>query len=77
VLARFSLLQKALCSRSAISRVAFENVEDACATGWSRPSCVFAPAFIAAGKSLTADEIVAAVVDGARRGWRASPSRWR
>ncbi len=73
VLARFSLLQKALCSRSAISRVAFENVEDAWRDGVVAVELRFAPAFIAAGKSLTADEIVEAVVDGARRGMARFP----
>jgi adenosine deaminase len=73
VLARFSLLQKALCSRSAIRRVAFENVEDAWRDGVVAAELRFAPAFIAAGKSLTADEIVAAVVDGALRGMARFP----
>ena len=68
VLARFSLLRKTLCGPAAISRVAFENVEDAWRDGVVAAELRFAPAFIAEGKSLTADEIVEAVVDGARRG---------
>jgi adenosine deaminase len=68
VLARFSLLQKTLCCFEAISRVAFENVEDAWRDGVVAAELRFAPAFIAAGKTLTCDEIVEAVVDGARRG---------
>jgi adenosine deaminase len=67
VLDRFSLLQKALFDAEAISRVACENVEDAWRDGVVAAELRFAPAFIAAGKSLTAGEIVAAVVDGARR----------
>jgi adenosine deaminase len=68
VLGRFSLLQKTLCSGEAVSRVAFENVEDAWRDGVVAVELRFAPAFIAAGKSLTCDEIVEAAVDGARRG---------
>jgi adenosine deaminase len=68
VLARFSLLQRTLCSFEAISRVAFENVEDAWWDGVVALELRFAPAFIAAGKSLTCDEIVEAAVDGVRRG---------
>lgn len=67
VLGRFSLLQKALCTPAAIGRVAFENVEDAWRDGVVAVELRFAPAFIAAGKRLSPDEIVAAVVDGARR----------
>jgi adenosine deaminase len=67
VLGRFSLLQKTLCSFEAISRVAFENVEDAWRDGVVAVELRFAPAFIAEGKSLTCDEIVEAAVDGARR----------
>ena len=68
VLDRFSLLQKVLCSFEAVSRVAFENVEDAWRDGVKVAELRFAPAFIAAGKTLGFDEIVEAAVDGARRG---------
>jgi len=68
VLARFSLVQRTLCSFEAISRVAFENVEDAWRDGAVAAELRFAPAFIAAGKSLGCDESVAAAVDGIRRG---------
>ena len=68
VLGRFTLLQKALCSFEAVSRVAFENVEDAWRDGVVALELRFAPAFIAAGKRFTCDEIVEAAVDGARRG---------
>jgi adenosine deaminase len=68
VLARFALLQRTLCSFEAVSRVAFENVEDAWRDGVVAAELRFAPAFIAAGKSFGCDEIVAAAVDGARRG---------
>jgi adenosine deaminase len=67
VLGRFSLLQKSLFDASAVSRVAFENVEDAWRDGVVAAELRFAPAFIASGKNLTAAEIVAAVVDGTRR----------
>ncbi len=67
VLGRFSLLQRALFDAAAVSRVAFENVEDAWRDGIVAVELRFAPAFIAAGKGLTADGIVAAAVDGVRR----------
>lgn len=68
VLGRFTLLQRTLCRLEDIGRVAFENVEDAWRDGVVAAELRFAPAFIAAGKSLGCDEIVEAVVDGTRRG---------
>ncbi len=68
VLGRFSLLQRTLCSFEAISRVACENVEDAWRDGVVAVELRFAPAFLAAGKTLTCDEIVEAAVVGTRRG---------
>lgn len=68
VLGRFTLLQRTLCRLEDISRVAFENVEDAWRDGVVAAELRFAPAFIAEGKSLSCDEIVEAVVDGTRRG---------
>jgi adenosine deaminase len=73
VLGRFTLLQKTLCSFEAISRVAFENVEDAWRDGVVAAELRFAPAFIAAGKRLEYQEIVEAVVDGALRGAKRFP----
>jgi len=64
VLDRFATIQKVLCSYEAIKRVAFENVEDAFREGIHLIELRFAPAFIAAGKRLTNEQIIEAVLDG-------------
>ncbi len=68
VIARFAIIQKVLCGYEAIRQVAFENVEDAWRDGVKLAELRFAPAFIAAGKSLGNDEIIEAVVDGVQEG---------
>jgi adenosine deaminase len=73
VLACFATLQAVLSSAGAISRVAFENVEDAWNDGVRLVELRFAPAFIAKGKSLTNDEIIEAVLDGTARGMARYP----
>jgi len=73
VLARFATQQAVLCSRDAISRVAFENVEDAWRDGVRLVELRFAPAYIAHGKKLSNDEIVAGVLDGVMRAMAAWP----
>ena len=73
VLSCFATQQAALCSYEAIRRVTFENVEDAWRDGVKLIELRFAPSFIAEGKSLTNDEIIAAVLDGMRRGMEAFP----
>jgi adenosine deaminase len=67
VLACFATLQSVLSSAEAISRVAFENVEDAWADGVRLLELRFAPPFIAQGKKLSNDEIIAGVLDGVAR----------
>jgi adenosine deaminase len=73
VLACFATQQAALCSFDAISRVTRENIEDAWRDGVRLLELRFAPAFIARGKSITNDEIIAAVLDGMRAGMAAWP----
>jgi adenosine deaminase len=73
VLRCFSTLQSVQCSFAAISRVAYENVEDAWRDGVRLIELRFAPAFIAAGKSIANPEIFAAVVEGTRRACAAYP----
>jgi adenosine deaminase len=73
VLACFAAQQAVLCSFDAISRVTFENVEDAWRDGVTLVELRFAPSFIAEGKSISHDTIIAAVLDGMRRGMAAYP----
>ena len=73
VLSCFSIQQAALCSFEAISRVAFENVEDAWHDGVRLLELRFAPSFIAQGKTISNDEIIAGVIDGMRKGMAAFP----
>jgi adenosine deaminase len=73
VLRAFGTFQRVLCSVEAISRVTFENVEDAWRDGVKLVELRFAPAFIAGGKPLPHDEIISAVLDGASRGAREFP----
>ena len=67
VLARFATQQAALCSRDALSRVTFENVEDAWRDGVRLVELRFAPTYIADGKNITFDEIIDGVLDGMLR----------
>jgi adenosine deaminase len=71
VLACFATQQAVLRSFDAISRVTFENVEDAWRDGVKLLELRFAPAFIAEGKNLPNDEIIAGVLDGMRKGMAA------
>ena len=73
VLARFAVQQAVLCSFDAISRVTFENVEDAWQDGVALVELRFAPSYIAEGKSISNDEIIAGVLDGMRRAMAAWP----
>jgi adenosine deaminase len=67
VLARFATQQAVLCSREALSRITFENVEDAWRDGVRLVELRFAPAYIAEGRNLSHDEIIDGVLDGTRR----------
>ncbi|MGA2481205.1 MAG: adenosine deaminase, partial [Spirochaetia bacterium] len=73
VLACFAAQQAVLCSFDAISRVTFENIEDAFRDGVQLIELRFAPSFIAEGKKLTNDLIISAVLEGMRRGMAAFP----
>ncbi len=73
VLARFATQQAVLCSFDAISRITYENVEDAWRDGVTLLELRFAPSFIAEGKSITNDEIIAGVLDGMLRAMTAWP----
>jgi adenosine deaminase len=73
VLACFATQQAALFSYEAIRRVTFENVEDAWRDGVKLIELRFAPSFIAEGKSLTNDEIIAAVLNGMNKGMEIYP----
>jgi adenosine deaminase len=73
VLARFATQQAVLCSFDAISRVTFENVEDAWRDGVALVELRFAPSYIAHGKNISNDEIIAGVLDGMRRAMTAWP----
>ena len=73
VLGCFATQQAALCSYAAIARVTFENIEDAWRDGVRLIELRFAPSFIAHGKKLANDEIIAAVLEGMRRGMEAFP----
>ena len=73
VLARFATQQAVLCSREAVSRVTFENVEDAWRDGVKLLELRFAPAYIAEGKSLSNDDIIDGVLDGMLRAMAAWP----
>jgi adenosine deaminase len=73
VLASFATQQSVLCSFDAISRITFENVEDAWRDGAKLVELRFAPAFIAEGKQLSNDDIIAGVLDGMQKGMAAYP----
>ena len=73
VLARFATQQAVLCSFDAISRVTFENVEDAWRDGVTLIELRFAPSYIADGKNLSNDEIIAGVLDGTLRAMSSWP----
>lgn len=73
VLACFSTQQAALCSFDAISRVTFENVEDAWRDGTRLVELRFAPCFISEGKDISNDEIIAGVLVGMLRAMAAWP----
>jgi adenosine deaminase len=73
VLGCFAAQQAVLCSREAIARVTFENVEDAFRDGVRLVELRFAPSYIAEGKRLSNDEILAGVLEGMRRGMAAYP----
>ncbi len=73
VLDCFAIQQAALCSFQAISRVTRENIEDAWKDGVRLLELRFAPAFIARGKKISHDEIIAGVLDGMRTGMAAWP----
>jgi adenosine deaminase len=73
VLACFAEQQAALWSFDAIRRVTFENIEDAWRDGVRLIELRFAPAFIAAGKRLSNDEIIGAVLAGMRQGMSSWP----
>ncbi len=73
VLACFATLQAVLSSAEAISRVTFENVEDAWADGVRLVELRFAPAFIAGKARISHDEIIEAVLDGTARGMARYP----
>jgi adenosine deaminase len=72
-LARFETQRKVLCSFNAISRVTRENVEDAFRDGVRLLELRFAPAFIAEGRALSNDEILAGVLDGIIKGMEEYP----
>jgi adenosine deaminase len=73
VLDCFATQQAALCSYDAIRRVTRENIEDASRDGVRLLELRFAPAFIAKGKKITNDEIIAGVLDGMLEGMAAWP----
>jgi adenosine deaminase len=73
VLGCFAAQQAVLCSFDALSRVTFENIEDAFRDGVRLIELRFAPSFIAEGKRLSNDEIIAGVLEGMRRGMAAFP----
>jgi adenosine deaminase len=73
VLDCFATQQAALCSYDAIRRVTRENIEDAWRDGVRLLELRFAPAFIARGKKIGNDEIIAAVLDGMLEGMAAWP----
>jgi adenosine deaminase len=68
VLACFGALSAVLGSAEALSRVTFENIEDANRDGVRLLELRFAPPFIAQGKALSNDEIIEGVLDGMARG---------
>ena len=67
VLACFTTLQAVLGSGEALSRVAFENVEDAWQDGVRLLELRFAPPFIAGARGISNDEIIEGVLDGVAR----------
>jgi len=73
VLACFAAQQAVLCSFDVLSRITYENIEDAFRDGVRLIELRFAPTFIAEGKKLTNDLIISAVLDGLRRGMAAFP----
>jgi adenosine deaminase len=68
VLRCFDTLQKVLYSFQALSRVTFENIEDAWRDGVKLLELRFAPAFISQGKNISNDDIIGGVLDGLSRG---------
>ncbi len=73
VLESFSTVQKVLRSFDDVSRVTFENIEDAWRDGVKLVELRFAPAFISSGKKLSNDEIIGGALDGVARGMEAYP----
>lgn len=73
VLDCFATQQAALCSAEALRRVTRENIEDAWNDGVRLLELRFAPAFIARGKRISGDEIIAGVVNGMRDGMAQYP----
>ncbi len=73
VLACFATLQAVLSSAEAISRVTFENIEDAWNDGVKVLELRFAPPFIAKGKGISNDEIIEGVLEGTARGMARYP----
>ena len=73
VLGCFSVLQAVLCSAEAISRVTFENIEDAYHDGVRLLELRFAPTFISSGKTISNDAIIEGVLDGLTRGMARFP----
>jgi adenosine deaminase len=73
VLCCFATLQKVLCSSDALSRVTFENIEDAWRDGVKLLELRFAPAFISRGKDMSNDQIIGGVMEGLIRGMESYP----
>jgi adenosine deaminase len=73
VLACFAAQQAVLCSFDALRRVTYENIEDAFFDGVRLIELRFAPSFIAQGKELDNDEIIAGVIEGMRCGMKVFP----
>jgi len=73
VLNSLSLARRALCSREAVERVAFENVEDAWKDGTKLLELRFAPTLIAASSGLLYEEIIEATLEGIVRAMSSYP----
>lgn len=73
VLGCFSVLRAVLSSAEALSRVTYENIEDAFNDGVRLLELRFAPPFIAKGRSISNDEIIEGVLDGLVRGMAGFP----